>query len=233
MIQTNDLDAMAKSLLQESEWLHAAATMKLNVRQTEIDESVRQMLIRAAELVRGAATLGKEANTIGLSTLARALLENLILILWVQVTQTHAKTLQEEGFGELVRTLQINLKNKNMKIMNFETGENVTAEFLANPPYKKPHRRKSVQERAREANVEDLYNILYRPLSTEMHGYSSLESSEDSVELAIINMQCIGAIAKCSGHAGVRWLLYRQRTDNKTLRYLLGLEEKGMLSQSV
>lgn len=104
MIQTNDLDAMAKSLLQKSEWLHTA-TMKLNVQQTETDESVHQMLIRAAELVRGAATLGKEANIIGLNMLALALLENLILILWIQVTQTHAKTLQEEGFGELVRML--------------------------------------------------------------------------------------------------------------------------------
>lgn len=97
-----------------------------------------------------------------------------------------------------------------MKIMNRETEEHVTAEFLANPPYKKPHRRKSVQERAKEVNVEDLYNILYRPLSMEMHGYSSLEDGKASSELAIINMQCIGTIAKYFSSTGIRWLLYRQ-----------------------
>lgn len=225
MVRTSDLETLATSLLQDSEMLRAASTMELEVQQTATDKSLRQMLSRAAELMRGAATLGREANAIGLSVLARALLENLILILWVQVDLAHAKALQEEGFGELVRMMEVNLRNKKMRITNRETGEDATAEFLANPPYKKPPRRKSVQDRAREANVEDIYNILYRSFSREMHGHP-LGDDENPSELAFINMQSIGAIGRCSGHTAVRWLLYQQRTDNKTIRVLLGLGDK-------
>jgi hypothetical protein len=217
-----DCEALAKSLLQQSEVLLAASTMELKVQPAEADISVRQMLSRAAELMRAAAALGKEANATGLAVLARALLENLILILWVQVDSTHAKLLQDAGIAELARMAKVNLKNGKAQILNRKTGEDATAEFLASDRFKNLPRRKSVEDRAREAGVEDLYNVFYRSLSMEMHGHA-LGGSESRSELAFMHMQGIGALGMGSGHAGARWLVHRQRTDNETLRNLMGL----------
>lgn len=188
-----------------------------------MDAAIREMLSRSAELVRGAALLGSDGNITALEVVARVLLENLILILWVQVDATYPDQLKQAAVAELARMARVNLTAGKARILNRETGEDATTEFLASDRFKKLPRRMSVEDRAKQADVEDLYNIFYRSLSMGVHGHR-LGESESAVDLAAMHMQGVGAIALATGHSGVRWLVHRQRTDNETLRRLLGLE---------
>jgi hypothetical protein len=224
MHQPDNPELLSQSLITQSQILSAAASIQCNGEITKRDEPVRQLIARSAELVRGAASLGKDKNAVALGILARAILENLIVLLWVQVSELNAKELSETGVVELSRVARINLESGNAKIRNRENGQDVTEEFLAAGRFKNLPKRKSVASQAEEAGVEDLYNIFYRFLSLEMHGHETSSSQENGAnELPVIHMHGIGALSKAVGHAGVRWLLHRERTDNETLREILGL----------
>jgi hypothetical protein len=182
---------------------------------------------RCAELTRGAGVLGRERNPVALSILARAVLEDLILILWVTISDTNATELKEAGIAELARMARINLETGKLKIMNRQTGEDATSEFLESERFKNLPKRKSVASRAEDAGVTDLYNIFYRFLSLDTHGHETgRDKSEDTTGQVVMQMQGIGALSKAVGHAGTRWLLHRERTDNETLRMLLGFDQK-------
>jgi hypothetical protein len=145
----------------------------------------------------------------------------LITILWVQVDAAHPDHLKRAAAAEIARLARVNLKAGKARIIDRETGEDSTAEFLASDVFKNLPRRMSVEDRAKQAGVEDLYNIFYRSLSMGVHGHS-LASADTSLELTVMHMQGVGAIALATGHSGVRWLVHRERTDNDTLRKLLG-----------
>ncbi|MCC4118644.1 DUF5677 domain-containing protein [Aromatoleum toluclasticum] len=214
---------LVASLKKHAEVLAAAASMDVNgAAPTDMDAAVREMLSRSSELLRGAASLGNDGNPIALEVIARALLENMITILWVQVDAAHPQHLKNAAVAELTRMIRVNLKAGNARVMNRETGADSTAEFLASDGFKNLPRRMSVEDRAKQAGVEDLYNIFYRSLSMGVHGHS-LEGGDTSLELTVMHMQGVGAIALATGHSGVRWLVHRERTDNETLRKLLGL----------
>lgn len=211
------------SLKKHAEVLAAAASMNVDgAAPTDMDAAVRGMLSRSSELLRGAASLGSDGNPIALEVIERALLENLITILWVQVDAAHPDHLKKAAVADLARMARVNLKAGKARIMNCETGEDSTAEFLASDKFKNLPRRMSVEDRAKQAGMEDLYNIFYRSLSMGVHGHS-LGGGDTSLELTIMHMQGVGAIALATGHSGVRWLVQRERTDNETLRKLLGL----------
>ena len=217
---------LVASLKKHAEVLAAAASMQVpGAAPTDMDAAVRGMLSRSAELLRGAASLGKEVNPTALEVIARALLENLITILWVQVDAAHPDHLKEAAVAELARMARVNLKAGKARILNRETGEDATAEFLASDRFKNLPRRMSVEDRAKQAGVEDLYNVFYRSLSMGVHGHS-LGAGDTSLELAVMHMQGVGAIALATGHSGVRWLVHRERTDNGTLRNMLGLDRE-------
>lgn len=214
---------LVASLKKHADALAAAASMDVNgIAPTDMDAAVRGMLSRSSELLRGAASLGNDVNPIALEVIARALLENLITILWVQVDAAHSDHLKKAAVTEIARMARVNLKAGKARVMNRETGEDSTAEFLASDRFKNLPRRMSVEDRAKQAGVEDLYNIFYRSLSMGVHGHS-LGGSDTSLERTIMHMQGVGAIAFATGHSGVRWLIHRERTDNETLRKLLGL----------
>lgn len=228
MATTTELERFAYSLGEHARTLAAAALIEASGGRAATDDAVRQMLRRASELMRGAAALGKDANPVTLGVVARAILENLIMLLWVQVSEANASALRQSALAELARVARVNLESGKAQILNRETGEDATADFLATDRFKNLGRRMSVEARAKEAGVEDLYNIFYRSLSLEMHGHSpDSHEAEDARDLAVMHMQGIGALGTASGHAGVRWLLHRERTDNETLRALLGLSDRS------
>lgn len=132
--------------------------------------------------------------------------------------------MKETARDELARMARINFENGKARIVNRETGEDATAEFLAFDRFKNLKKRASVEERAKEAGVEDLYNVFYRFMSLDVHGSQSTRGeSSDSEGDSIVKMQAVGALAVTSGHVGVRWLVHKQRTDNETLREVLGI----------
>jgi len=214
---------LVASLKKHAEVLAASASVDVNgVAPTDMDAAVRELLSLSSELLRAAASLGRDENPIALEIIARALLENLITLLWVQVDAAHPDHLKAAAIAELTRMARVNLKTGKARIVNRKTGEDATAEFLERDQFKNLKRRMSVEDRAKQAGVEDLYNVFYRSLSMGVHGHS-FAGSESSLELTVMHMQGVGAIALATGHSGVRWLVHRERTDNETLRNLLGL----------
>jgi hypothetical protein len=217
------LNELVASLAKHAEVLGASALMKAPEEVRRQDVPVREMLQRASDLVRGAAALGEQCNPGALGVLARATLENLILLLWVQVDEKNAAELNEASLSELARIARINLEKGKARILNRETGEDATAEFLGSDRFKNLKKRTSVETRANEAGVEDLYTVFYRFMSLDMHGLGLSQPGQSRETMAIIQMQGIGALALASGHVGVKWLIHRTRTDNETLRELLGI----------
>lgn len=51
---------------------------------------VKQIVGRCAELVRGASALGAQGNSVALAVIGRTMVESLILILWVCVSEENA-----------------------------------------------------------------------------------------------------------------------------------------------
>lgn len=214
------------SLHTHAQNLAVAASMDTGPTEpSEIDEPVREILMRSSELVRGAACLGQDENATCLGVIARSLLESFISILWVQIDPAHASQLKQAAVAELARLTRLNVEAGKARFLNRVTGEDATAALLASERFQNLPRRMSVEARAKQAGIEDLYSVFYRALSMEVHGHK-LGRPDHQGELAFVHMQGIGAIANASGHAGVRWLLHRQRTDNETLRNLLGLDRE-------
>lgn len=214
---------LADSLETHSVGLLSASSLEKVKAEDPRDLPVRQVLKRCADLGRGCAAVGRENNSTSLAILARAILENLILILWVTIEEKNAKDLQSAAVAELTRAARINLESGKLRIMNRVTGADATAEFLADDRFKKLPKRKSVEVRAEEAGVLDLYNVFYRFLSLDTHGHD-LGHTETIMnwDLSVMHMQGIGAMLKAVGHTGTIWLLNRQRLSNDDLRKLLG-----------
>ena len=222
----NNAQPLAESLQTRANMMAAAAKMPATGAEQKRDVAVRRILGRSAELMRGAASLGRDRNPVTLGIVARVVLEDLIQLLWVEISDSNAEAFEQAAKVELTRVARINLESRRAKIRNRHTGEDVTAEFLKSDRFKNLPKRKSVADRAEEAGVTDLYNVFYRFLSMETHGHD-LSGSRDIDAAAVMHMQGIGALGKAVGHAGVRWLVHRERTDNETLRVLLGISEEG------
>lgn len=217
------LTDLVASLNKHAEVLSAAASMEVPGAAVETDAPVREMLQRAGELIRGAAVVGEQRNPLALGVLSRAVLENLILLLWVQVHENNAAKLKQEALSELARVARLNFEKGKARVIDRKTGEDATSEFLKSDRFKDLKRPPSVEVRAKEAAVEDLYTVFYRFMSLDMHGLGLTPKAESSESVSLVQMQGIGALALASGHSGVKWLLHRQRTDNETLRQLLGI----------
>lgn len=214
----------AASLKKQAEIMFAASEIDATHPEDLRDKSIRKALIRASELVRASSTLSLENNHVSTSILARALLENLILILWLMLNDSNPQELEDAAINELARAARINLENGKLHVKNRLTGEDETKAFLNSEKFKKITKRKSIAEYAQQADVMDLYNTFYRFLSLETHGHDVQKNNDKNIQ-SIEDMQCIGALAMAVGHAGTKWLLHRQQTDNQTLRKLLGLED--------
>lgn len=219
------LTDLVDSMSEQNRLLKAASAIAATGHADVRDEIIRQHLLRSAELVRGAAALGRDQNSACLGILARSLLETLISALWIVISTENAEAQQGAEVAELSRAFKINLQSGKAKVRNRHSGDDATAEFLETDRMKNISKRKSVADQAAEADVTDLYNIFYRFLSLETHSHSKMESPEedDPQRLSIRHIQGIGAFSRAIGHVGVRWLLHRERTDNESLRGVLGL----------
>lgn len=222
------LEELVNSLREQVTLLLAASEVEASGHADPRDEITRRQLVRAAELVRGAAALGAGHNAACLGILGRCLLEQLITVLWVIRSVENAKSHQSSAKNELAKALKINLKAGKAKIKNRHTGADATAEFLETDEMKKISKRKSVEELAREADVSDLYTVFYRFMSLETHGHHDApKDRSDSLALCEVHLQGIGAISRAIGQACVWWLLHRSWPDNESIRDVLGLRKRA------
>jgi hypothetical protein len=216
----------AKGLSDHAERLAFTATLDGAGKSCARDDQVRKILARAAELVRGASALGRDRNAVALGVLARTIVESLILLLWVEISEENALHQSKAGLAELTRVARVNMEQGTLKVWNRKTGQDATAEFLKSDRFKGLTKSKKVVDMAKEAGVEHLYDVLYRVQSMATHGHEFGAEGADQDSALIVEMQAIGAMIKAIGHAGIRWLLNRERTDNESLRTVLGIDDK-------
>jgi len=151
------------------------------------------------------------------------MVESLILILWVCVSEDNAIQQSHAGLAEFTRVARINLEQGHLKIHNRENGEDATAEFLKTDRFKNLTKQKKVIDQATEAGVEDLCQVFYRFMSLATDGHDMIGNDEDPEAGLIVDLQAIGAMCKGVGNVGENWLLGRVRTDNEALRQVLGI----------
>lgn len=214
---------VAQSLEANVGVLRAGARLDVTDAPDPRDGHVRQSLERAAEIVRACADLGRRNNPTALGMLARAHLEALIRILWVTTSVQNAEELSDVRTEELVRMAKVNLRSGKLRVIDQATGEDETARLLADERMNTKKHRKSVEAYAKEAGVQDLYNVFYRFMSLEVHAHRLDGGHKADWELTAMHLQGIGGLTQAIGHVGVRWLLHRQRPSNEELRGLLGI----------
>lgn len=219
------LEDLARGLSDHAERLAFAVTIDATDAPCTRDDEVRKILARSAELIRGASALGRDRNSVALGVLARTIVESLILLLWVEISEENALHQSNAALAELKRVARINLERGTLKVWNRKTGEDATADFLRSDRFKDLQKSRKIVDLAKEAGVGNLYDVLYRFQSMSTHGHEI--GKGDNVEaLVIMDLQAIGALSMAIGHVGLRWLIHRQRTDNETLRKLLGLGQR-------
>lgn len=147
---------LAESLKVQARLLIQASEMEAGDSPDARDGFARQPLRRASELVKDAAALGAIENSACLGIQSRSLLEQLITILWGIRCIENAESQMSAGPVELSKALRMNLKAGTAKMLDRETGEDVTAKYLEEEQAKQTRRRKSVEDQAKEAEVQDL-----------------------------------------------------------------------------
>lgn len=225
MTKIATVEDYAHGLSEHAKRLAVVATVEGKGEPCARDVEVRKIAGRCAELVRGASALGLQRNSVALGVLGRTLVESLILLLWVEISEENALHQSQAGLTEFTRVAKINLERGSLRIRNRETGADATAEFLKDDRFKKLPAPKKVINQAAEAGVEDLYEVFYRFMSMATHGHDFSGDSEDPEAALIVDLQAIGAMCMGIGHASMRWLLGRERTDNESLRQVLGIGE--------
>ncbi|WP_312183601.1 DUF5677 domain-containing protein [Massilia timonae] len=213
----------ADGLAEHAKRLAFVATLEGKGEACARDVEVRKIASRCAELVRGASALGAQGNSLALAVIGRTMVESLILILWVCVSDENAIHQSQAGLAEFTRVARINIEQGKLKIRSRETGADETAEFLKSDRLKKLPAPKKVFDQAAEAGVEDLYQVFYRFMSLATHGHDMIGDEEDPEAGLIVDLQAIGAMCVAIGHVSMKWLLGRVRTDNEALRQVLGI----------
>jgi hypothetical protein len=219
------IEDLVKGLSGHAERLAFTATIDGTGASCARDDQVRKILARSAELIRGVSALGRERNSVALGVLARTIIESLILLLWVEISEENALHQRNAGLAELKRVARVNLERGTLKVWNRKTGEDATADFLRSGRFKDLQKSRKIADLAKEAGVEHLYDVLYRFQSMSTHGHDIGKDDNGIEALVMIDLQAIGALSMAIGHTGLRWLMHRQRTGNETLRELLGLGE--------
>jgi hypothetical protein len=194
------------------------------------DDSIRHLLARSGELARAGAALCRINNPTALSLLERVVLEDLIRILWVTISDSNANKLQSGAVAALFRLVSVHVQSGREKIRSQKTGEDLSSRFLADK--KNLPKPKSIETLAREAGVLDLYDIFYRSLSLDTHGHDlGPEEETGEWDLTVMHMQTFCAMTTAIGHAGTLWLRARQRVDNEVLRGFLGVKQRMRMTE--
>lgn len=186
------------------------------------DAYARFMLSRTGSLAGSCALLREPAHLIAAQILLRTVVEDLIRLLWALHSEDRAQELNESGTAQLKVMLTANLQAGSAKVRD-KTGRDLSKEVLQSGVLKRKFKTRKIEELAKDAGAEGLYNMLYRFLSTTVHGNPmDNQSIRDANDVAAV-MSGLGALAKAIGHSAILWLQERKQPDRETLLRLIGV----------
>jgi Family of unknown function (DUF5677) len=103
------------------------------------------------------------------AVLSRALLERMMLSKWIVTRDTYAERYLTLGKIEVMRQMRKLLTKKRFFARDRKTGEDRTETLLADPKLKSLDRCR-IEDVAKQAELEDIYDIFYGFLSMPSHG---------------------------------------------------------------
>jgi hypothetical protein len=190
--------------------------------QPQRDAYARFILRRISRLAESCAVLSQVEHLDAAQILMRSVLEDFIRLLWAMESEDNAEQLNESGMTQLKLMLKANLEAGTATVKD-ELGADLGKEVLASGLLKSRFKKKRIEEMAKEAGADGVYNILYRFLSTSAHGnpvQPDVVRGEDDV---VAVMSAFGAIGKAAGHAAILWIKHRQQADRAVLLQILGV----------
>lgn len=161
-------------------------------------------LSRATDTAKGCLLVAESQLAVSLGILTRGLLENLLWTYWVAQSNENAQTYQHLGTNELKRIVKKNLDKGYGTVIDKQTQQNRSQEFLQSPKMKSILRRKNIEDIAKETGLERLYTQMYGSMSMEVHGTTFGVWKEDEIGVKIFAllaaansfMECINLIVK-------------------------------------
>ncbi|WP_421342682.1 DUF5677 domain-containing protein [Aeromonas veronii] len=201
--------------------LFEASKLESDSTCSDRDSCVREILKSSATVAQSAVILANNQHSYAMAILARPILENLINLCWLILSRDNAITYINNYKFELQKILKINIENGNASIFDKNGNKvNFIDEFTK---YKKPP---SIADKAKIANISEIYDIFYRTLCLNTHGNIDISKSNEDLNTnndTDIYIKAIGALIMSIGHVSVNWLLYRNITNKNTLADLLNI----------
>ena len=185
----------------------------------EVDAVVRQSLNSCSQLMASCASLALGPHELAVNVLKRSIIEMALKLHWATLSPGNAGYLLAAPREQAKAIFRANAETGKAKIVD-KDGKDLTAAFIAEGGASKAHKPISVEAIAKQAGLQDLYNVFYRFQSSYTHG---IKLSEGGAETTRVSLVGLGAFGMLLGHIGVRWLVDRSRPDNEEIRSLLGL----------
>jgi hypothetical protein len=189
-----------ETLIREAE-----AFLKRSFLQEKRDNrtvALRHICEESVDIAKACVHVSDNDLPIAARVLDRALFERIVFGKWVAESEENADRFTNASLEEGVRQLRKYLDRGVGKIIRTSTGENVTEEFRNSHKFKEILRAPKFEDMAREAGMEDIYTMLYGPMSMLSHGNSfglprNRSGSEQHIVLSSITAQLAALIAVC------------------------------------
>jgi Family of unknown function (DUF5677) len=170
-------------------------------------------LDRAIDLASGCVQVAQAQLPESSITLMRGLLENLFWICWILLSDKNAQRFVDAGINELEKQLRILLEKGEGRVIDDLTGDDISREMLEEARMQEIGKMPKVEEVARVAGLEKLYDRYYRFASQYTHGHTfGISKREGALNGILMAIAMVGPLLDCINLVVCNWVTYRRQT---------------------
>lgn len=178
-----DTRRFGESIMQSHMFLQESLAANRNKLQ---EKALLHCLGRSLDLAKGAVSTAIACTPISLATISRTLFEELITAQWLCLNSDNAIKLKEDSDASLCKLLREHLKSGCGKVVHKESGEDNTQDVLKS--ISAGSRTPSIEQKAKDCRLHDVYTTVYRSLSLLAHGSDFQQSfrpadAQDAVKI--------------------------------------------------
>lgn len=188
------------------------------------ERAIIYCLLHGIDLAKGCLNTALEELPDSLTTLSRAMLETLVWIRYVSISEENAKEFTDSTLSEIKRIVRKNINSKNARIIDENTRKDRTSEFQNSVSMKDITKRISLESAAEQGGLEGLYTVLYGFSSMIAHGRAfNIQTPPDSDDDIYSNVCLALGLLECIEVITSDWIIHRKQTSRETLSRLLGI----------
>ena len=170
-------------------------------------------LQRAHDLAEGCNLLAETKLLTPVYALTQGLLESLIWVRWIALSNENAQAFVDTTANELKRIARKNLATGHAKVVDRVTHEDKTRELLQSAWAKGISPRLKIEDAAKAAGLERLYTQMYGPLSMQTHGTAFGFELKTSVDEEMVSILAVANVSMESINLVVKnWIVERKLT---------------------